>query len=396
MDLFSREDLRLLLANRQTPCVSIFMPTTRGIRLEDNKHWKNQVRQAEERLIAEGIRTSEAKDLLRPARELLDNVSFWSNTSAGVAAFLSPEMARIYRLPITLPDQVVVGHRFQVKPIVPLLSEGGRFYVLDLSQKSVRLFQGAFETMDEVSLEGIAPTNYDEAVQSDWMPEMRNFHSHPDRAGMAGAREAIFHGQGAGITSPKEGLLEFAQRVDRGLQRLLVNEQAPLVLAGVDYLLAIYRQANTYPHLLAEEIRGHSNRLTPQELHDRAWALVEPHFRKARESIADLYHQLAGTGRTTHDLAQVAIAAYQGQIQYLFVPLNQERWGRFDAAGPKVEIHERPEPGDEDLLNFAAVHTLSHKKGTVYAVQAEELPDQPLAAIFRLPIGERSSKRVVV
>jgi hypothetical protein len=28
------------------------------------------------------------------------------------------------------------------------------------------------------------------------------------------------------------------------------------VLAGVEYLLPIYREANTYPHLLAEGIHG--------------------------------------------------------------------------------------------------------------------------------------------
>src|SRR5436305_1698917 len=31
MDRFSREDLRALLANRQTPCVSFLMRTTRGV-----------------------------------------------------------------------------------------------------------------------------------------------------------------------------------------------------------------------------------------------------------------------------------------------------------------------------------------------------------------------------
>jgi hypothetical protein len=392
MDVFSRDELRVLLGNRQTPCVSMFMPTTRGVKLEDNKRWKNLVREAEERLEGNGVRTSEAKDLLRPAQELLDNVPFWSNASAGVAAFISPETARIYRLPITFHDQVIVADRFQIKPIVPLLTDSGQFYVLALSQKSVKLFRGSREAMDEVALPDSVPTSYEEALQTDWTPEMRNFHTHPARAGQAGARETIFHGQGGvAINDAKEGFLEFAQKVDRGLEHLLANEQAPLVLAGVEYLLAIYRQANTYPHLLAEEIQGHPDRLHPRELHDRAWALVEPHFQESRKTIAALYQQLSGTGRSANDVAQVALAAYQGQIQYLFVPLNQERWGRFDAEGQKVEIHERAEAGDEDLLNFAAVHTLSHK-GTVYAVKAEELPDQPLAAIFWLPIGERSSK----
>lgn len=399
-EVMTADDLHELLRNSRTPCVSLLLSTTRGVRLQDNKHWKNLVREAEELLRAEGMRPSEVKELLRPAHELLDDVPFWADARSGLAAFLSPEMARIYRLPIALPNEAVVADHFQIKPLLPLVGEGDRFYVLALSQKSVRLFRGSRDSLDEMSLEGVAPTSKDEAVQSDWEPEMRNFHSHPARAGQAGARETIFHGQGAGNTSAEEGrLLEFAQRVNDGVRRLLMHEQAPLVLAGVDYLLAIYRKANTYPHLLDEQIAASPAQLDARahvrELHDRAWPVVETHFRKTQKSISALYQQLAGTGRTANDMSQIAAASCQGQIQYLFVPLDQQCWGRFDERQQKAEVHEQAKRGDEDLLNFAAVQTLSHK-GTAYAVRAEELPARPVAAIFRLPIGERSSKRVVV
>jgi hypothetical protein len=293
---------------------------------------------------------------------LLDNVPFWTNASAGVAAFVSPEIARIYRLPITFQDQVLAADRFQIKPIVPLLTDGGRFYVLALSQKSVRLFQGSREAIHEVSLPDSVPKSYDEALQSDWTPEQRNFHTHAARAGNAGAREAIFHGQsGVVINDAKEGFPVFAQKVDHGLQHLLANEQAPLILAGVEFLLAIYRQATTYPHLLAEAINGSPDQLNTHELLQRAWPLVVPHFQDARKSIAALNPQLSGTGRASNDLAQIVEAAHQEQIQYHFVPVNQERWGRFDETSQKAEIHDRAEAGDEDLFNFAAVHALSHK-----------------------------------
>ena len=55
MELFSRGDVRGLLANRQTPCVSFFMPTTRGVGHEDSKRFKNLVRELEERLPASGL-----------------------------------------------------------------------------------------------------------------------------------------------------------------------------------------------------------------------------------------------------------------------------------------------------------------------------------------------------
>jgi hypothetical protein len=46
-------------------------------------------------------------------------------------------------------------------------------------------------------------------------------------------------------------------------------------------------------------------------------------------------------------------------------------------------LHREVKPGDEDLLDFAAVHTLLNR-GTVYAVELKKVPDEaPLAAVFR-------------
>jgi hypothetical protein len=48
-----------------------------------------------------------------------------------------------------------------------------------------------------------------------------------------------------------------------------------------------------------------------------------------------------------------------------------------------VHRHSAEQTGDEDLLDFAAIHTLLNS-GTVYAVAPEYVPDiRPLAAIFR-------------
>jgi len=46
-------------------------------------------------------------------------------------------------------------------------------------------------------------------------------------------------------------------------------------------------------------------------------------------------------------------------------------------------VHETEEPGDEDLLDVAAIQTVLNS-GTVYAVKAEEVPGGgPAAALFR-------------
>src|SRR5206468_11044883 len=133
-------------------------------------------------------------------------------------------------------------------------------------------------------------------------------------------------------------------------------------------------------------IIGHPDRMSAKDLHDRAWDIVSPHFDEAQKKLAALYHKLAGTGRTANDVSAVVTAAYQGQIQHLFVAHNREMWGSFDPSGPHVTVHETAQAGDEDLLNLAAAYTLTHK-GSVYAVEPDLVPGStPLAAIFWLPV----------
>jgi hypothetical protein len=254
---------------------------------------------------------------------------------------------------------------------------------------------------------------YGDEIAHDRQFHTRTIHTHTSAGGPANAREGISQGQGPGVDSVKDGLMEFCQRVDRGLHRFLHDKQAPLVLAADTVLMPIYRQANTYHHLLDEGVEGSPERLSAQELHGRAWAVVHPHFEESRERIAALYQQLAARrrgqtsndlaevlpvmypGHTSSDLAEVLPAAYQGNVQYLFVARDRQQWGTFDPANLRVAIHEHPDTGDEDLLNLAIVHALSHR-ATVWVVEPEKVPDNsPVAAIYWLDPGERSSKTII-
>jgi hypothetical protein len=403
MDQFSRDDLRSLLTNRQTPCVSVFLRTTRGPANQDKRQWKALLGQAEEQLLSQGHRPSETRDLLAPARELLNDAEFWLNVSIGLAAFVSPQMHPCYRLPAALDDQVVCADRFYIKPVVPLLTGDGRYYVLALSKKSVRLLQGSRYSVQEIGLPAGVPTSVEDALRygdeiaHDRQFRSRTIHTHTSSGGGAGSREGIFQGQGPGVDSAKDGLLQFCQQVDRGLHRFLHDEQAPLVLAATTELMAAYRQANSYHHLLAEGAQGSPERLSAQELQARTWGLVQSHFEESRERIAALYRQLAGSGRghTSNDLAEVLPAAYQGHVQYLFAARDREQGGTFDPATLRVVAHERPEPGDEDLLNLAVVYALSHK-ATVWVVDQERVPDDaPVAAVYWIAPGQRSDKAAI-
>lgn len=387
MDILTTDELRALTKKPEGWCVSIYMPTHRvGAEIQqDPIRLKNLLAEAEERLLLKGLRTPEAKELLEPAEKLLHGGLFWQHQSDGLAIFLSPGQFRYYRLPFDFDELVVVADRFHIKPLLPLLSGDGRFYVLALSQNEVRLLQGTRYSVSEVDGDG-APKSLAEALRYNDPEKRFQFHTSTITPGGKGQRPAIFHGHGvASADDPKDYILRYFHRVDEGLRDLLRDVKAPLVLAGVDYLLPIYKETNSYPYLVDKGVEGNPEELRAEELHERAWAIVQPLFLAAQKEAATQYKRLAGAGskQASNDLKKIVPATYQGRVETLFVAVGLQQWGTFDPATNAVQLHREVKPGDEDLLDFAAVHTLLNG-GTAYAVELEKVPDEaPLAAVLR-------------
>jgi hypothetical protein len=382
MELVSRAELKKLIEEPEGLCVSIFLPTHRaGAQTQqDPIRLKNLLRQAEEQLLLKELRAPEAKELLRPARELLDDSVFWRNQSNGLAVFLSHGVFRYYRLPLNFEDLVVVADRYHLKPLLPLLTGDGQFYVLALSQNEVRLLRATRHSVSGVELED-DPKSLADTLRYDDQEKQLQFHS--GTAGGRGGRAAIFHGHEP--DDPKDYILRYFRQIDRGVREVLKGSQAPLVLVGVDYLLPIYREASRYPHTIDEGVTGNPEGLRPDELHERAWEVVRPRFSEARQKAAAQYSQLAGTGQTSMDVREIVAAAYYGRIETLFAASGTQRWGVFDPDTGQVNLHQRPE--GEDLLEFAAIQTVLHH-GTVYVTNPENMPDDTDAvSVFRYSVS---------
>jgi hypothetical protein len=385
VNVVTREDLKELIAPRPGPCVSLFQPThragpdTRTFDQQDPIRFKNLLREAERRLTANGLRAGQARELLAPARRLLDDPVFWQYQADGLALFVAPGFTRTVRAPARFDELVVVTERFHVRPLMRLLGGEGLFYVLALSQNHVRLLAGTRDHMAEVELPG-APRSLAEALQYDDPERQLQFHTGTPATG--DRRAAMFHGHGVGIDDSKSNVRRFFQQLDRAVTAAVKNPTVPLVLAGVDYLLPIYREANSHPALLAAGVTGNPEGWRPDELHARAWPLVEPHFLQARRAAAARYRELTGTGRTSNEVRDVLPVAWDGRVEVLFVDVAAAIWGTFVPERRLVDVGEE-EPGTEELLNLAAVHTILNR-GTVHAVPRADMPDAtPLAAIYR-------------
>jgi release factor family 7 len=388
MDRFTRADLQTLIAPPEGLCVSVFTSTHRGgAELQDLVRWKEQLNEAEQQLVASDMRPGQALNMTAPARLFLKNDEFWRNSSDGLALFLGTDFLRIFRLPLRFANQVFVGPRFHVKPLLPWISGDGRFYVLAVSQNQVRLLEGTAHSLRHLEPPKL-PANFEEALRTHDKDETLTFHTHP--ASIGRAFQAVFSGHGVGIDDHKDDLLRYFQKIDRSLHATFGTGHVPLVLATVDYLVPIYRKANKYPHLIEPSVKGNPDHLSDQELHDGAWPLVAPTFRKRTDSALAQFRQLAGTGRTTQELSELIPAAYRGELETLFVAARTDVWGRFNPTTEQVEAHHVQEPGDEDLANLAVTYALSHGRNVHVVEPHEALGGVPLAGVYFLPMAKHA------
>jgi hypothetical protein len=376
MDILNRTELDLLMHKEQQWCVSIFMPTHRvGVETQqDPIRLKNLLREAEKLLFSQGVSTRDAQKMLEPANKFLQDSYFWQHQSDGLALFLSSNDVRRYRLPLNFEELVVVKDRFHIKPLLPLFTGDGQFYILALSQNEIRLLNGTRYSVSEVDIGQVVGSLAETKPLDDHQVSLQ-IHTSGSTGGKTGGGSVTFHGQGSGNASAKDDLLRYFRLVEDGLTEFLKGDQVPLVLAGVEYLLPIYKEANTYPNLIDEVIKGNPDLLSASELHKSAWDILGPHFQAAQEEAVAYFHQLAGQAseRIADTLEKIIPASYQGRVETLFIASGVQQWGVFNPVTNEIELHDQIESGDEHLLDLAAVQTYL-KGGIVYAVEREKVP----------------------
>ena len=373
--LFRAEDLRRLLAASASPCVSIYLPTHRahpGSR-QDPVRYRALVGEAES-LLAKGPAPRDAARIVEPLRAL-ENQAHWEHSLDGLAVFLSPTLHAAYRLPISVPERAVVADSFHVKPLIRFLGSNRRYFVLALSQNAVSLYEGSHFGAGAVELGGL-PESLRGALG---VPDL-------DRAfgGHGAPSHFVFHGRGPGREDTKETLLKYFRTIDRALREYLHDERGPLILAAVRYYHSIYREANTYPHLLHEGLDGNYERVNGEQIHGEAWPIVKRAFDAQIDTWIARYRALAGTGLATDGIEEIAQAAIGGRVRCVLAVEGEAVWGRYDRATGAVTRHPKQlGPDDDDVLDDVCEESL--KRGAeVFVISRASMPtESPIAAVFR-------------
>lgn len=384
MHLIPQNEIQSLLRKNGGFCVSIFLPTVRVGDTQQNKiRLKNLLRTAEQRLEEHGIRGPEAAALLKPARNLLDDQTWWEHQDEGLALFLAQDVFKAFRVPIAFHELVAVEKRFHLNPLFPLFDGDGHFYILCLTKKEIRLFSCYRFSVQEVDL-GDMPRTFEE-VMGNLTRRASLFQTGSTKAP---TRSPIFPGHGLMEDDFKAEIQKFFTLVDDNLTRLAVDidREVPFVLAGVEYLLPLFKETTRLPNVMEEGLTGNPEGLAAEELHAKAWEIVEPWFLRDRKRASERFGELQGTGRAAWDIREILPAAHDGRVDSIFTAQGVRIWGTYDPESREIRLQEEQEAqgnGSEDLLDRAAVQTFLHG-GKVFAVEQQEVPQgYAAAAVFR-------------
>ncbi len=403
MNSLDHGTLVALAGAQDWPALSLYLPTHRAgaEKQQDPTRLKNLLRSAVDQLVADGMRSVDAESLCGPATALLDDDTFWRESSLGVAVFASASGVDIIRLGAPVPEQVVVGDRFYLRPLMATHIGDRTFYALALDRGGCQLYRGDGATIDLIPLEGV-PASLAEELQFDETQQSIQYSSVPTPQSAAqGGRPtgAIFHGHGGEKDTDKTNLERYLRKIEVAVSKTTAcDNDAPLVLLGVDYALAMYRSLNTCRSLTAEQVHGATDELAPHEVHAKVLATLRPHFARQMETRLAEVTEREGSQLVSRDPNQIVAAAAAGRVNALFFDDSVGPFGTFDRATGTVETVCATTPrflredgaaservGGEcgwDLIDLAAAETLLNG-GEVHAFVGEESPVQGVIALMR-------------
>ncbi|RAV97956.1 baeRF7 domain-containing protein [Pseudochryseolinea flava] len=378
------QDVFTSLAEYVSPrCVTIYLPTHKaGVAVNEQNdltEFKSRIQQASSKLKANGMSGDLADRIVAPGYKLIANERFWRELTCGLAVFLADGYCKYYKMPVAPKDELLINSSFFLSPLIPIVTQRDYFYLLVLSKKQARFYKGDRFGLTHIPVPEM-PNGIEDVVHFEEKDDQKLW-----RTGSSGAGGgANYHGIGAGKPDDKENIAMYLDEVDETLWKDHLNkENAPLLLAGVEYLVSIYKQVAQYGHIWPESIHGSHEHDDIHALSNAAQLKMHRYFLQRKEKMLDNYGVASGAGLSSSIVDEVIPAAFYSRVSVLFALKNEHLWGKFDEQDNVLALHAEQQEQDECLLDKAVIQTLLHG-GEVFLLDKEEMPaHSKLAAILR-------------
>lgn len=370
IDIPTRAEITALLEERDPASVSIYLPTSPLPQDADADRieFKNLAAEAIRQLEEGGADRATVAAIREQVDDLLEDDEFWTRLSWSLAVFVTPARLRTFRLPNRLSSIVEVSDRMHVKPLLRSVTFPQAALVLALAQGSVRLIEVTREGPPEEVPVADLPSDIASAVGKASITD----------------RSAVRRIQGS--EGQKVRMRQYARLIDRAIRPVVAGFGVPLILAGTEPLVSIYRSVNSYPGLVDAVIPGNPEGASDLELAEAARSILDDVYATELETVRELFDARASQGRAATDLTDVARAATFGAVDTLMADIDTTVSGFVDPDSGAVTLSD----GD-DATNYGVVDELARRVllsgGRVLALRENDIPGNgSTAAILRFPV----------
>jgi Bacterial archaeo-eukaryotic release factor family 3 len=359
----NRGNIRFLQSIRGYPAVSILLPTHRTSpdNLQDPIRVKNLMQQATERLLAE-FSKREVKPLLVQLEWLAARIDY-RYTLDGLALFVNRDLAREFYLPFAVKERVIIGETFATRDLVLALNRSPRYWVLVLSEKPTRLYEGLRDDLMEVA-EGGFPMTHEGPGGTEPLP------------GGFGIRKSAYR---------DERQRQFFRQVDAAFGQMAAADPLPTVLVGIGRYLAFFNEVSANKDQIVATLTGSHDKTSPPELAKLVWPLMQDHLARQRHQVLIELEKAVGARQYASGIGEVWRAAQEGRGATLLVEQDYHCPARLDASGLHLTPADDPTASDviDDAVNDL-IATVLDKAGHVVFVDKDTLgPFQRIALITR-------------
>lgn len=370
MTIINNDFVMDLVNDPKEPCITIYLSTEAA--REGNFHkleikYKNKLSEVAKILKEDwNYQESEIDELLEPAYQLIDDISFWHHHEKGLAIFINEGKFDYLRFNTDIEDQAVVSKHFYVIPLLFESLTNNQYYILALSKHSNRFYKADSNTITRLK-EFETDESLTDYVGYDGESRNPQHNSHK-----VAASNPVFHGKGNVEPDEKQDLYKILKKVDNSIQKAFKDDEAPLILYCDETLYHFYKETSSSNNLLDKFINGNPENKNQNDIQEKTWEVIQSRVKNKKQEIIDNFLELKGTSRTSLDIKLIIRDAYYGRVDSLLINGNRELKGYFDQNKNKVYMLKNGQK-TYDLYNYAAILTLQNG-GEVFVLK-EDIPE---------------------
>lgn len=290
-------EIRDMVKEKGSTCVSIIVPTHRlG---QDRQGDFKEVQRAI--LVAKQSGLKEEEKILSGIDDLFEQIDFNRNKEA-IGIFVSSHIKKLVKFPFPVTKKIIVNKLFHLHDLLYLENYSTPYYLVEISEKEIRLFRGLIDHLEEIKDEEFPKEITDDYEYSKPSQSSSNA-GYTHVKGFEKDKSEVQHLR----------LKKIFRETDKCLVKYLATEDTPLLLCAPEREISLFKSATKHLDNIAGLITNNQQRTSMRDMEVSAWDQLKSFTDQQKLKLVDEFKEKIGAGLAVYGMEAVWKAAKEGK-----------------------------------------------------------------------------------